>query len=291
MPETRGITDDHAREVVADAHIELEAFVACARLHEIGDGLGGGRGRKWGALQLDAPGLDFGKVEDVVEQEQQRFRGIGGRPQVAALLRRKLGVADDSQHAEDAVHRRADFVADRGDEFALGLAGGLGLLARLLQFGLAGLTAGVFRRELGGQNFPFESHGERAGQRAVIGRGRVGHVGDKHAHAQPECDPGEIAIREVAQPKWHHDCQQVGQATLSHREERARGRGGDGREHEDVGGAERPAFVQFWEGPGSGAPGEGRERGADDEAQAPWRAFGGTRRGETECPAQPEAAT
>jgi hypothetical protein len=41
-----------------------------------------------------------------------------------------VGVQRQIRHADDAVHRRADFVAHVGEEVALGPAGGLGRVAR-----------------------------------------------------------------------------------------------------------------------------------------------------------------
>jgi hypothetical protein len=51
----------------------------------------------------------------------------------------QAGACEQLRHSEDAVHRRADLVAHRGEEVALGAAGGLGALAR--EFGaLLGLA-------------------------------------------------------------------------------------------------------------------------------------------------------
>ena len=50
---------------------------------------------------------------------------------VLALLVVELGVGQEAAHADDRVHRRADLVAHRGQEGALGLVGGLGRLTRL----------------------------------------------------------------------------------------------------------------------------------------------------------------
>jgi hypothetical protein len=50
------------------------------------------------------------------------------RRQQLALLRRQLGFQRQIGHADDAVHRRADFVAHVRQEVALGAVGGFGSL-------------------------------------------------------------------------------------------------------------------------------------------------------------------
>ena len=78
-------------------------------------------------LQLELAGFDLREVQDVVEQPQQRIGRLLHQVQVLALLGRQLGVEQQFGHADDAVHRRADFVAHVGQEFALGPVGPLGL--------------------------------------------------------------------------------------------------------------------------------------------------------------------
>ena len=52
---------------------------------------------------------------------------------VVVLLGVELGVEQQSAHADYGIHRRADLVAHRRQERALGLVGGLGGGARLLR--------------------------------------------------------------------------------------------------------------------------------------------------------------
>ena len=51
---------------------------------------------------------------------------------IAALLRRQVGVQQQPDHADDAVHGRADLVAHVGQELALGDVGRLGLDGQLV---------------------------------------------------------------------------------------------------------------------------------------------------------------
>ena len=68
-----------------------------------------------------------------------RVRGI-------RAARRELGVQRQFGHADHAIHRRADFVAHVGEEFALGAAGRFGFL-----FGLT--EVGVGSDQFGGAGF------------------------------------------------------------------------------------------------------------------------------------------
>jgi hypothetical protein len=62
------------------------------------------------------------EVQHVVHQAQQRLRGELDLVQVAALAQRQRRLFQQPRQADDGVHRRADFVAHVGQEFALGAA-------------------------------------------------------------------------------------------------------------------------------------------------------------------------
>ena len=85
-------------------------------------------------VELKLARLDLGKVEDVVDERQQRIgrlldqcRDSSRCSAVRSVSSARLG------HADDAVHGRADFVAHVGQELALGPIGGLRFLLGLLQ--------------------------------------------------------------------------------------------------------------------------------------------------------------
>ncbi|OEZ48764.1 hypothetical protein DUGA6_63190 [Duganella sp. HH105] len=71
-------------------------------------------------------GLDLGKIQDVVDDDQQVLARALDHAGVVALLFGQARGQQQFGHAEHAVHRRADFVAHGGEEGALRLAGGLG---------------------------------------------------------------------------------------------------------------------------------------------------------------------
>ncbi len=60
--------------------------------------------------------LDLGEVEDVIDDREQRFAAHADDLDKLALLGGQLGVQQDVRHADNAVHRGADFVAHIGEK-------------------------------------------------------------------------------------------------------------------------------------------------------------------------------
>ena len=78
-------------------------------------------------------GLDFGEVENVVDQiEQRAAAGRDGREIRAGARIGDQGIEQIGE-PENRVHRRADFVAHVGEELALGPIGLVRRVARLAQ--------------------------------------------------------------------------------------------------------------------------------------------------------------
>ena len=74
-------------------------------------------------FQVQLAGLDLGEIQNVVDDAEQGVGRDFDDLQVFALLGRQFGVQRQFRHADDAVHRGADFVAHVGQEFALGPVG------------------------------------------------------------------------------------------------------------------------------------------------------------------------
>jgi hypothetical protein len=72
----------------------------------------------WSEKSVDSkvsfPHLNFGKVQEVVEDAQQRHRRRFQESEIFLLFRGKGGIEDKIGHADDAVHRCTDFMADIG---------------------------------------------------------------------------------------------------------------------------------------------------------------------------------
>ena len=79
-------------------------------------------------------GFDFGKIQDVVDDGQQRRGRFVDGLDVLALFLIESGLAQQGGEADHAVHRGADFMADIGQELGFGAARDDGAFARQIQF-------------------------------------------------------------------------------------------------------------------------------------------------------------
>ena len=75
------------------------------------------------AFQFQLPGLDLGKVQDVIDDPEQRFARTMDRLGEASRLLPEFGVEQELGHAEDAVHRCSNFVAHVRQKLAFQFAG------------------------------------------------------------------------------------------------------------------------------------------------------------------------
>ena len=124
LPQPAGIPFHPARHLTGQDGAEVEVLVP------------GGEGDRFQGVLHHAPQvegdpvhlhparLDFGKVQDVVDDAQQRVGGALDDFGEFPLLALQGGFQQQARHADDAVHGGADFVAHGGQEFAFGLVGG-----------------------------------------------------------------------------------------------------------------------------------------------------------------------
>ncbi len=101
-------------------------------------------------LQLHAVSLDLGKIEDAVDDAQQRDAGGMDLFDVVALLRVQIGAQRQMRHADDGIHGRAQFVAHIGQKQGLGLVGLFGMNARRFRFLQFDLHMQVLHAHTGG---------------------------------------------------------------------------------------------------------------------------------------------
>ncbi len=88
-----------------------------------------------GEVELETAGLDPRQVEHVVDDRHHLLAGAGDLLGVGALLLVQCGVEQQLVHADHAVHRCADLVADVGQERRLDLRGLDRLITRDGQLG------------------------------------------------------------------------------------------------------------------------------------------------------------
>jgi len=94
-------------------------------------------------LEADLSGLDLGQVEDVVDHRQQCFGRCQDDARELGLLGWQVAECQQLRHPDDPVQRRADLVADRGEEVGLHVVGAVGFFLGDKQFAVLQLDAGA----------------------------------------------------------------------------------------------------------------------------------------------------
>ena len=133
LAQPRHVAADRRRHVALEDVGDVEVLLGRARADEVERRLDALAQVERLRLDVHAAGLDLREVEDVVDDGQQRVARIADGGGVVALLVVERRVEQQPAHADDRVHRRADLVAHRREEGALGLVGRLGRGARLLR--------------------------------------------------------------------------------------------------------------------------------------------------------------
>ncbi len=86
-------------------------------------------------LDIQLARLNFGRVENIVDDAEQGFRRAVGLVQIVTLLGAHFGLQAEPDQTEHAIHGRANFVAHVGQKFILGLGGALKIQVGLFQLG------------------------------------------------------------------------------------------------------------------------------------------------------------
>ena len=115
--------DDARRQVARDACRDLDALALRARRQQLGNALDQRPDLDLFRDEVELADLDLGEIEDFVDQREQRLARCLDGADIAVLFRIDARAGQQLGHAEHAVQRRADFVADGGEEAGLGLDG------------------------------------------------------------------------------------------------------------------------------------------------------------------------
>lgn len=133
LAESSGVAEEAIREIGLWGDDEFEVFMSSLGGEHPADLVEEGAEAERGILEFDAAGLNFGEVEDIIDEAEEGFGGQFGGFGEVALGGLEVGIKEQAGHPEDAVEGRTDFVAHFGKEFGLGLIGGLGFLFGLLE--------------------------------------------------------------------------------------------------------------------------------------------------------------
>ena len=117
-------------------------------------------------------GFDFREVENVVDDAEQMLARLLNLADVTFLAGIEVGFQGEVGHADDGVHRSADFVRHVGEKFGFHAGGGFGNFLGLAEFDLGGfegfgLGASLFeqaaRFEIAGEKLGIHGHGGKEG--------------------------------------------------------------------------------------------------------------------------------
>ncbi len=186
---------------------QLDMFLMCADregLQCVTDGI---PERERYPFQPQLPRLDLGEIQNIVDDDQQRFGGLAYGFEIAPLSEGEVRMQSQLRHADDPVHRCADLVAHGRQEDALRsgrLLGhgfrrfefaplGLESLFGFLAFGDLVLQRGTLQEEAFDQRSDVAEFGRTSLQPVqeygVFGRQRVGNLAER-----PDNDPVQRCI-------------------------------------------------------------------------------------------------
>src|SRR5262249_4623597 len=130
LADAQGIAYQNAWQRGREAQDQLESFAVSADRKGIGNLFGQLDHIEFNFLEAKASALDLRQIEDAVDQLQQGRAVADNRVEASSLLLAELGLRHQVRHAENGIHRCADFMRHAGEKFRFGLGGGERLIAR-----------------------------------------------------------------------------------------------------------------------------------------------------------------
>ncbi len=141
LPQAARIANEPARHVRRDFVHELDALPMRLQRKRLRDGLDRFVQIERARFELELAGLDFGEVENIVDDAEQGVAGELERLHIFPLLVREVGIETELAHSDDAVQRCPNLVAHVREELALRAVRAFGRRASGLE-DLLGLLVG-----------------------------------------------------------------------------------------------------------------------------------------------------
>ena len=120
LAQTSRVRNAYFRTLPIHAIRELDAFVGgiCGKyierfFHDRAD-------VRFAQLEFDFPGFDFGEIQNISENTEQRLPARSDDGRKFALFIVELRIEQQGGHADDAIHRRTNFVAHGRQKFRFG---------------------------------------------------------------------------------------------------------------------------------------------------------------------------
>ena len=179
-------------------HVEqqLDVFFM-GPLAQQGEGVAGNiLDSKTALIQFQLASLHLGKIQNVVDDAEQRFRRIVDLGHVIVLAGIEVGSERQIRHAKNCVHGRAYLMAHVRQKHRFGMGRVFRLFARYFKFFLNGVAASdiVFYRlrhrvDGAAQRSQFVESAQRAGACCVVARGQsvraLAQAMNRHQHVAP----------------------------------------------------------------------------------------------------------
>ena len=146
LTDARAIADEQAASVGGGLHLEIQPLLVGAIAHRLDARMQRRFQIEGPALQPQLAGLDLGDVQEVADQAFQGHAALAHQGDHLGLFDTQAGARQCVDDADHPVQRRADLVADIGQEVGLGAAGGLGGRLGLDQLALGGDAVGDVAR-------------------------------------------------------------------------------------------------------------------------------------------------
>jgi len=118
LAETSRIAQEAGWNVRVRRTDELEPLLVCTNGHTGGKIVKHNGKIESKAFKIKLAGLNLGEIKDIVEHAEKRFGACAHSLCTPPLLSVQLGIQQQTRHPENAVHRRAYFVAHVGKKIA-----------------------------------------------------------------------------------------------------------------------------------------------------------------------------
>ncbi len=134
MSNTGGITGDRSGNRCLVGHLKGKFSLMSMHPHQAGHVFDNPHDGALGPIKWHSAGLDFGQVQDTVDEAEEVF-SVTAKVFIplSTNLRRNLGILDHLGVAKDRRHRGPDLVADSRQKRAFGNIGCVGRLPGTLQ--------------------------------------------------------------------------------------------------------------------------------------------------------------
>jgi len=127
LAQPAGVAGKLGRVVRGDGADQFEIFLVHVEAHHVDDTVEEFMQVERNVFEFQLPCFDFGKIENIVDYGKKRPAAVLQDFHILFLRLVQRGIGKQGGYADDAVHRRADFMAHVGQKLAFRPVGAFGL--------------------------------------------------------------------------------------------------------------------------------------------------------------------